>query len=326
MSRREPRDFTAERRLIPLARAIPIGALGAVVAVLAGFVAAGAHEVGATAARQHPTGTVNRFEPERPDTVVVESGGLRLHAVYYRPHQRGPFPGVLFLHGSGHKSGVDAQGMHDHRHPEILGPVFARHGYAFLYLYRRGDGLSRSEGTPAADQLDRAMHEGQEARNRVQVRLLEGDELQDALSGLAYLRARSDVDSQRLAVVGHSFGGSLALIVAEHDRALRAVVSFSGAGLSWGHSPELRALLTQAVDRARPPIFLIDAANDFSTVGPTALAAELSRLSKPHELRIYPSVGTTPQEGHDFIHTQVPVWEHDVFAFLDSRIQKLPAK
>ena len=317
MARRVIGDFTADRRLISL------------VTILAVFVAAGVPDATATAtaARQHFVGSVRPSEPERPDTVVVPSGGLRLHAVYYRPSGHGPFPGVLFLHGSGHKSGVDANGVADHRHPEIVGPVFARHGYAFLYLYRRGDGLSRSQGTPSADQMEQALRSGgQEARNRVQLRLLEGDEMDDALAGLAYLRARSDIDARRLAVVGHSFGASLALLVAERESALRGVVTFSGSALSWPHSPELRARLMRAVDRARSPIFLIDAANDFSTDGPRALAAELTRLGKPNRLHIYPATGTTPEEGHDFVHTRVSLWEPDVFAFLDPRLRKLPAK
>jgi dienelactone hydrolase len=289
-------------------------------AALAVFAAAVPHQALA-AARRLESGFVRQPGSDRPDTVIVPSGRLHLHAVYFRPSGRGPFPGVLFLHGSGHKSGVDEKGVADHRHPEILGPVFARHGYAFLYLYRRGDGLSSGEGTPSADQMDRALHESQEARNRVQMRLLEGDEMDDALAGLAYLRTRHDIDRRRLAVVGHSFGGTLSILVAERESSLRAVVSFSAAGFSWDRSPQLRARLVKAVDRARPPIFLIDAANDFSTIGPKALGAELARRGKPHQLRIYPPVGTTPQEGHDFIHSSVSVWEPDVFAILDPRLQ-----
>jgi len=34
----------------------------------------------------------------------------------------------------------------------------------------------------------------------------------DALAGLAFLRARPDIDSRRVVVVGHSFGGSLSLL------------------------------------------------------------------------------------------------------------------
>src|SRR5580765_447025 len=91
-----------------------------------------------------------------PDTVVVQSGALSLRAVLWRPANRGPFPAVLFNHGSGHASGGSGD-FRDHRQPNKLGPVFARHGYVFLYLFRRGDGLSRGQGDASADLMDRAM-------------------------------------------------------------------------------------------------------------------------------------------------------------------------
>ena len=34
----------------------------------------------------------------------------------------------------------------------------------------------------------------------------------------------------------------------------------------------------------------------------------------------YPTVGTTPAEGHAFVYSGVGVWESDVFAFLDEYV------
>ena len=59
-----------------------------------------------------------------PDTVLVRSGDLELRALLWRPQGRGPFPAILFNHGSGHATGADASGRPDQRHPELLGPVF----------------------------------------------------------------------------------------------------------------------------------------------------------------------------------------------------------
>jgi carboxymethylenebutenolidase len=71
-----------------------------------------------------------------PDTVVVSSGALRLTGLLWKPSGSGPFPAVLFSHGAGRDpSGVQA-----------IGPVFAKHGYIFLYLFRRGHGLSATPG------------------------------------------------------------------------------------------------------------------------------------------------------------------------------------
>lgn len=257
-----------------------------------------------------------------PDTLLVQSGALNLRALLWRPRGRGPFPAVLFNHGSGHAAG-SASGRRDQRHPELLGPLFARHGYVFLYLFRRGDGLSAGQGVPSGDVMDRALTaKGQEARNQIQLRLLEGNELTDALAGLAVLRALPEVDTRRVAVAGHSFGGSLTLLVAERDTTLRAAVIFSGSAGSWERSPQLRARLLVAVGHTTAPVFFIQAANDYSVAPAEALSGEMTRLGKPHRVNIYPPVGRTSDEGHDFVHLGVAMWEPDVFAFLDEHVQR----
>jgi carboxymethylenebutenolidase len=258
----------------------------------------------------------------RPDTVLVQSGGLELRALLWHPKGRGPFPAVLFNHGSGHATGTDASGRRDQRHPEAVGPVFTRHGYVFLYLFRRGDGLSAGHGIASGDQMDSTgAAAGQAARNRIQLRLLETDELSDALAGIAFLRALPDVQPARLAVVGVSFGGSLTLLVAEHDSTLRAAIVFATAGYSWDRSPPLRARLLAAVDRTAVPVFFIHAANDYSVTSGKALGAEMARLEKPHRVKIYPAVGRSADEGHDFVDLGVATWEADVFAFLDEHLR-----
>ena len=100
-------------------------------------------------------------------------------------------------------------------------------------------------------------------------------------------RALPDVDPSRVAVAGVSFGGSLTLLLTERERTLRAAVVFAAAGCSWERSPQLRA-----------------------------------RLGKPHRVEIYPAVGRTADDGHDFIDLGVMTWEPDVFAFLDEHTRR----
>jgi carboxymethylenebutenolidase len=77
-----------------------------------------------------------------PETVSVHSGSATLHAMLWRPQGHGPFPAILLNHGSGRtRDDLDRLGPYE-RNAEKLGPVFARHGYVFLYLFRRGVGLS----------------------------------------------------------------------------------------------------------------------------------------------------------------------------------------
>jgi dienelactone hydrolase len=125
--------------------------------------------------------------------------------------------------------------------------------------------LSADQGANAIDLLNSEFSaHGQQARNTLQLRLLENRDMSDAVAGLAFERALPEVDASKVAVVGHSFGGSLTLLLAEREPGLAAVVIFSGAGYSWDRSPELRARLLTAVTHIRAPVFFIHAANDYS--------------------------------------------------------------
>jgi dienelactone hydrolase len=123
-----------------------------------------------------------------------------------------------------------------------------------------------------------------------------------------------------MGIVGHSFGGSLALLVAEHDPRLKAVIVFSGGGYSWNLSPKLRARLIIAVRNISAPIMIIHDQNDYSTTPGYALDSVLNKLNKPHILKIYPKFGETQQEGHNMIFKSIATWEPDVFKFLNESL------
>jgi pimeloyl-ACP methyl ester carboxylesterase len=119
--------------------------------------------------------------------------------------------------------------------------------------------------------------------------------------------------------MGHSFGGSLTLLVAERDSAVRAAVLFSAAGESFDRSPQLRLRLLTAVHNITAAAFFLNAENDYSLTAARALTAELTRLGKPSLSKVYPPVGQTAEDGHNFVHLAISTWEPDVFAFLDER-------
>lgn len=252
-------------------------------------------------------------EPITADTVVVPSGVLRLRALLWKPAGSGPFPAVLFSHGAGRAGPSRAR---------IIGPVFAKHGYVFLYLFRRGHGLSATEGAFMGDLLKHEAAKGIAARDRLHLVLLTTDHFDDVNAGVLFLKHLAAVDSDRIAVAGHSFGGQLTLLVAERDSSLRAAVTFAAAAVLWKSSPELRERLLMAVRNIKVPVFLHYAANDYSTAPGRALAAEMARLNKPHQLKISPAVGDSPAAGHAALYTDVVTWEHDVFKFLEEHMRR----
>jgi carboxymethylenebutenolidase len=260
----------------------------------------------------------------RPEIVAVQSGPVTLHGMLWRPKGSGRFPAVLLNHGSG-RSPEELRRLGPYEgQAEILGPVFARHGYVFLFLFRRGVGLSTDQGQSAVDLLNSAVAaHGQDARNALQLDLLEGREMSDALSGLAFLKHLPDVDPRKLALVGHSFGGSLTVLMAEREPELRALVVFSAAGYSLDRSPALQSRLLAAAEHVAAPVFFfIHAANDYSTASGRVLSERLQQLGKPHRVKIYPACGETAEDGHNFLFLGVDSWEPDVFAFLDAQMRR----
>ena len=258
-----------------------------------------------------------------PETVVVPSGKLRLKAFLWKPNGSGPFPTVLFNHGSGGADAHHTAGLPITEAPKKLAPLFLKHGYAFLYIFRRGQGLSADQGPFMQDILrQEEATKGKEARQHSQFVLATTDQLNDVLAALAFLKATPAVDAKRIAIVGHSFGGQLTLLAAERDKSVRAAVTFAAAAGSWERSPELRDRLLNAVNKATVQIMLIQAANDYSTAPSYALADELARLHKPHLLKIYPPVGNASEDGHNFLYLAMPRWERDVFGFLDEHVKR----
>jgi carboxymethylenebutenolidase len=255
-------------------------------------------------------------------TVVVPSGKLRLKAFLWKPSGAGPFPAVLFCHGSGGADADHTAGLPITQAAERLAPLFLKHGYAFLYLFRRGQGLSADQGLFMQGILQREeAAKGKEARQHLQFVLTTKDQLDDVMAALSFLKATPTIDPKRIAIAGHSFGGQLTLLAAERDNTVRAAVTFAAAADSWQRSSELRDRLLAAADKATAPIMLIQAVNDYSTDPSQAVAHQLERLHKPHLLKIYPPVGRTSEDGHNFLYLAIPQWEDDVFGFLDEHVK-----
>jgi len=255
-------------------------------------------------------------EPGKAAEVVsFQSGTLTLSGVLYRPAGTGPFPAILWNHGS-------ASGMLSQQAFDSMGPVFAGHGWVYLAPWRRGQGLSASAGPYIGDEIDAATKKGGTAAGAAtMIRLLEGDHLNDQLAGLRWLRTQKFVDANRIAVGGHSFGGIETVLGAEREPYC-AAIDASGGAQSWAEAPELQTLMLRAVRHARAPIFFLQAENDYDLSPSRSLSAAMKEAGKTYEMRIYPAFGGSAQEGHSFAYSGIAVWGSDVLRFLEKHCRQ----
>lgn len=248
-------------------------------------------------------------EPQA-EVVSFQSEKIILHGTLYKPEGKGPFPAVVYNHGS-------APGMLSKQAFETLGPVFAEHGWVFFGPYRRGQGLSSSAGPYIGDQIADAQKKGGlRAGAATMVRLLETDHLNDQLAALTWLRMQSFVDPDRVAVAGTSFGG-IEVVLGTEKASYCAGVDSAGAAQSWGNSPELQDVMTRAVRNSKAPIFFFQAANDYDLSPSRTLSAAMKNAGKQFEVKIYPAFGSSVQDGHSFGYFGSEVWGPDVFRFLN---------
>jgi carboxymethylenebutenolidase len=248
------------------------------------------------------------------DTLEYPSGALKLRGLLWRPPGKGSSPAIVLNHGS-----------------ELTGvnlfktvPVLLAHGYAVFAPFRRGQYLSQGRGRYIGTVLDSAKKASSpDDYARLVIRLHETQQLPDQLAGIAALKRQADIDVAHIGVMGVSFGGIQAVLAATESVGLRAAVNFASAAMVWEESPLIAQWLKQRVVQARVPIYFAQAANDFSTQPTLALSAEMKRLGKPYQAKIYPAVGTTAMEGHRLV-THPDLWTADVFAFLDAYL-RVPA-
>jgi carboxymethylenebutenolidase len=247
------------------------------------------------------------------EIVSFPSDNLTLHGVIYRPSGTGPFPAVVFNHGS-IQDPTPAS--------DALGPVFAQHGWLFFMPYRRGHGLSASAGPYIGGEIQAEVRKGGiSAGAAVMVHLLETDHLRDQLAALDWLRKTGLVQPNRIAVAGSSFGGIETVLGAERADYCAALDAAGGAE-SWAQAPELQKLMIRAVRNARTPIFFFQAENDYDLTPSKALAAAMKEAGKPFEIKIYPPFGDSEADGHTFTYFGSAVWAGDAFRFLERNCAK----
>src|SRR5436309_3513749 len=166
------------------------------------------------------TGGMLRF-PDSPEHVTFQNGVVSLSGILMEPEGKGPFPAVVFVHGSG-PSTYDQPSWRAHAN------AFVRRGFAVLVYDKRGCG--NSTGTLALADYD--------------------DLAGDVVAGVKFLRSLHRIRPDRIGLLGRSEGGWVAPLAATRleaepsDRSVAFVIMSSGAGVS----PLDQTLYATAVD------------------------------------------------------------------------------
>lgn len=244
-----------------------------------------------------------------PDIVRFTANGVALGGELYKPQGAGPFPAVLWNHGS-------APGMLNSQAAKLIGPLFVAKGWVFFMPYRRGQGLSSKSGAYIGDEIDLAEKQGGlHSASVTMTRLLETEQLADQMAGLSWLRSQKTVRTNQIAVAGNSFGGTETVLGAATGGYCAAVV-VSGGAESWSSSPELQTSMKAAARKSNTPMLFIQAANDFNLAPSRVLDQERRQIGKSTQLKIYPAFGTSPAEGHSFAYRGSTIWFPDVYRFI----------
>jgi dienelactone hydrolase len=146
--------------------------------------------------------------PSTEVEVEVPGPAARLAGTLTTPAaRRPPFPAVVTLTGSGaHYRDGNRTPDHPYRPFRQIADRLARCGIAALRVDDRGAG--GSEGSADAATAE--------------------DTAADARAALSFLRHRPEIDGRRLVLIGHSYGGEIAPMVAAEEPTVAAVVLLAG--------------------------------------------------------------------------------------------------
>jgi len=137
------------------------------------------------------------------EKVTFLSNGLKLSGIVHTPDNLRPGerrPAFVVLHGFGGNKGGHGQ--------IVMAEQLTQWGYITMRIDFRGCGESKGEHG----------------------RIICFDQVEDASNAVTYMASRPDIDPQRIALVGSSFGAAVAIYTGGADTRVAAVISSGGWG------------------------------------------------------------------------------------------------
>jgi carboxymethylenebutenolidase len=245
--------------------------------------------------------------------IEYASGSLKLPGLLYRPPGNGPFPAVIWNHGSEKTPGSQVE----------LARFYTEHGFIFFLPTREGH--ADAPGDYILDLQKNILAREISLKSLTEILALHDRFNQNVVDAVAWLKTQPLVDRDRMVMSGVSFGGIQTMLAAEKDLGVRAFVPFAPGAMAWGMKP-LQDRLERAARNAKAPVFLIQAQNDFSTGPSERLGPILTKLGPPSSNKLYPPFGKTHERGHASFacwSLGTTIWGDDVLQFIDAAF-KIP--
>jgi dienelactone hydrolase len=275
--------------------------------------------------RAAPTDAV---EPYSEEAISLLSGDLTLRAVLARPYGDGPFAAYVHVHGSVTPQVANNppwRGLAEGSYLQIL----AREGYVVLRLARRGH--FGSDGTTYNYTGGHQYGGTNFGPSAYAVYSSIKTDATDVLAAVEYLRTRSFVDPDRVAVGGHSVGGIVSVLAGARDSKLRAVISLAGGFVSREgdrgetSAPFVDSAWKESARTMTAPVLILWSKND------TMLEVDIGRdlekrlraAGKSVEMIVYPPYG---QNGHAIFNRAdgTSVFSADILRFLNDNTARKP--
>lgn len=153
-------------------------------------------------------------EPIKPypyyeEQVIFENAeaGIKLSGTFTKPNEKGKYPVVILISGSGRHDRDGA--IPTHKPFLVLSDYLTRKGIAVLRYDDRGFGESTGDFNTATT----------------------ADFAKDVFSAVTYLKSRNDIDVKHIGLIGHSEGGIIAPMVANQTADISFIVTLAATGI-----------------------------------------------------------------------------------------------
>lgn len=174
-----------------------------------------------------PATQIKPQTPKPPFSYIIEEVGYEntvqknhLAGTFTKPMNGNKFPVVLMITGSGPQDRDESIGMH--KPFWVIADYLTKQGIAVLRVDDRGMGKSTGDfrGSTSADFAT------------------------DVMAGINYLKTRSDIDTTKIGLIGHSEGGMIAPYVAARSKDVAFIVMLAGPAIGG-----IQTMYFQAVEK-----------------------------------------------------------------------------